>query len=78
MPFSVVPLKALPNWNDAMEGDGQKNDHCQRTNFGVCIECPYPGDELVTTQPHLHQSRAQDEPRGYPNGHPKVDQVLGY
>ena len=32
--------------------------------------------EPLTTQPDLHQSRAQDEPRGYPYGHPKVDQVL--
>ena len=34
-PFSVVPLQALLNWNDAMEGDGQENDRRQSSNFGV-------------------------------------------
>ena len=58
MPFSVVPLKALPDWNDTVKEDDQENDHRQRSDIGVCIECSYPGQEIVTTQPDLHQSRA--------------------
>jgi hypothetical protein len=58
MPFSVIPLKALPDWNDTMKEDDQENDHRQRSDVGVCGESPYPGQEIATTQPDLHQSRA--------------------
>ena len=77
VPSSVVPLKALPDWNDSMEGDGQENHRCEGTNFAVCIQCPDPGQELVTTQPNLQQGRAQNKPGGNSHRHPEVDQVLG-
>src|SRR5271165_1985853 len=77
VPSSVVPLKTLADWNDAMEGDGQENDRCKGTNFAVCIQCPDPDRELVPTQPNLHQGRGQNKPGGNSHRHPEVDQVLG-
>src|SRR5271165_6545107 len=50
------------NWSNfrigTMKEDDQENDRRQRSDIGVCTECSYPGQEIVTTQPDLHQSRA--------------------